>query len=250
MTEANDGRNADGELKLCQLGGAGRHIIASVLCTLCLSLFATPAAAETRNPQNIFASVKPCSAYQQFLEGVDPSEKSTQNCAELEKFVISLPELGNVGGVAEAYLETFMGHKEFGESPLAGLAMVLEALVLDEPRDVFQLAGQISFNTSYAFGRANALERAHLYSTILIELQRLSVLALVQGSGQFAGFEKGLSIADVLGERFSHLDEVRIDFVYLCLLRTDAINLPIRQVVSSPRFQSCISFYDERNSGG
>ena len=92
------------------------------------------------------------------------------------------------------------------------------------------------------------LERAAFYSFLLSEIQRMAVRAMCSDDFDCDQFdETSMSVSEFVGDEFRSLEQSRADLLLLCLLKTDAYQTPIRNVLRSPRYMSCIAHLDGKS---
>ncbi|MDO6478503.1 hypothetical protein [Shimia thalassica] len=207
-----------------------KNAVLSVFLTLVILV--NPIAAEVFNRDGVFNDVEVCSGYITFLEGngsVDGNE-----CHRLAAFLIEnqhleltdfLTEIANLAGT---------------ETTLGALARTLLATVSKDAELAYTWSELAGRRVAIKMAQSADTERAAFYAHLLSEVQRRSVVAMCKPEANCESLEPLTSVKELVGDRFGNLDDLRADFVLLCLLRTDAYLIPLRGVLESRALRQCI----------
>lgn len=210
-------------------------IVKKFLLPIFLFVFGTHSfAEEVWNEDGVFAQVEVCSAYEDFLQGRET--EAGDACHPIAEFLIENQSLGYLEFLEK--ISAGLGSENFLEMLASGLREVmfsnalLTFLWLDR-------ADRWVFYTMKGTSRDE--ERAWLYSLLISDLKYRAIQSLCNPNADCNTLELFSSTKELLGSRYSWVDEARPDHILMCLIRTDAFLMPVRMVLDSPRFSTCIS---------
>lgn len=213
--------------------------ILRVVFTACIlaGIFERGAKAEVTNERNAFEFVTNCQAYQDFL-----AEKQITNRSDCNDWVLFLFD------EKESKSHVFLRNVTEAVDPQSTyrfIAEVVAASQLGREQRTFLWAELASLNTAVAFSASVDQERIATYGTIFSELKLRAVRDICFGKSNCDEIEIDRSFEEILGRGFSNLDDTKPDVLLFCLLKTDGYLVPIRQVLGSAAFRSCISTHFE-----
>ncbi len=206
-----------------------------ILLQLTLTMMATIAIGEVTNESDIFEGRPICAEYQSYL-GLEEISQDTE-CTETQVFVSNSGNLG-ILDFLDAYVE-----KANKNSSLFLLANAQRLIVRGNYSAAFVWMGVADRHVYSDLILSGDQVRASFYSSILSDLKSQFVKEVCSGN----------QIDCELIDRYFDLDEIivdieedvleeRSDIVLLCLLRTDAFSIPLRELIATPKFKNCIQF--------
>lgn len=205
---------------------------ARLLAALCFALTTTFAFAEVTNPPDREKHFQPCPAYLAFLQEKPLGDSAA--CHKLEIFLLEHDELSPL----KFLNRTIELANE--KTTLGATARAQKATVWGDARAAYTWSEAAARNAAITLGRNGDVERAAFYSHLLSEIQRQAVQALCAPQSGCDELEQLVTSSELLGSNFAAWDDYRADFLLLCLLKTDAHQVPIRDLLLSPKFQTCL----------
>jgi len=208
-----------------------RTIFASILF---FALTPLASMAEVRNSQDFFKDRYSCQDYDNFLAGEEPVNPS--HCHLISNFIMKNYSMG---------LYEFLQKFESTVNRNSGLNYLINGQI-----------GVIRSNASRSYMwldvadrqlfsdmmQSGDKERAVFYSGLMSAVKADAIKSFCDGENpDCENISGNLSIEEIVSELPSDVVEARPDVVLMCLLRTDAYITPLRSVLFSKRFQSCIN---------
>lgn len=207
---------------------------AIAMLTVLISSISFPLSAEVNNRTNIFESVDVCESYSNFLEMA--AFDDTSNCHTIAKYLLANSDLGNQAFLRKLYDTT-------GEnSSLGAIAQTMFATMRQDVLLAVSTSEMANRRILVSLTSSGDVERAVVYSHLLSEIQKSAIQNLCGSKDECDEIASVGSLESILGPQFSELDAKRADIVLMCLLRTDAYLTPIRFLLSSERFDTCLQF--------
>lgn len=192
--------------------------------------------AEVRNEADVFVRQRSCGAYENFLNGKPTG--SVEECHELERFIIE-----HDGPEITSYLRK-LSSAAGAETSLGAAASALFATVYGEKLQAFNFSESAKRRMTIMLTTSGDVERATVYSHFFYDLQVQFLRDLCSGDRP-CEIENSLSkIQDLLGADFEFLSHHRADRVLICLLKTDAFTVPIRDVLNSTKYLQCLKLFE------
>lgn len=208
---------------------------AKILLQLTLTLTATIAIGEVTNESDIFKDRPICAEYQIFLGLEGNSHDSV--CSDTQAFIVSTENL-NILELLAAYSET--ANKG---SSLFLLANALEAIVRRNYSAAFMLLDVVDRGVYSDLILSGDRVRAAFYSSLLSDLKAQFVKEVCQENKfDCQLIDRHFELDEIIGDIDQSILEKRSDIVLLCLLRTDAYSIPLRELIATPKFKNCIKF--------
>ncbi len=199
-------------------------------CTLC---------AEVRNKTDTFERSEVCESYIELLEGVTP--RTDDSCHLVANYLIEAKDYG-----ATKFFRDFEKRTP-NENGLLFMMRAQSAIVFGDAARAYFWADIADRQVFSDMLSAADEERASLYSSLLSGV-KVQALKSVCTKDDCSVLDRYIEPSEVLGNGFVYLDDIRNDFVLYCLLRTDGYLLPIRDVLLSPAFSSCLKTGDGNTS--
>ncbi|WP_170566043.1 hypothetical protein [Ruegeria atlantica] len=206
----------------------------SIIAGLLLSLFPlNSAAADVVNERNLFSEKSPCRAYSEFLEG-NPSEEEN-GCHPISNFLISEAN--------SSHLEFLQKYDE-ALADDTGLDFLVQAqtfIIRNEPVSAYfwlDISDRQHFSDMIVAGD---VERAVFYAALISKAKADAVKSLCNANymecERLAGY---IEVDEVFSDLSPQHYSTKSDILLLCLLRSDAYVLPLKEVLKSARFNQCI----------
>lgn len=203
------------------------------LLQLTLTIMATIAAGDVTNESDVFESRPICAEYQIFL-GLKGNPQDTE-CNDTQIFISSSRNL-DILEFPRAYSEA--ANKG---STLFLLANAQEAIVRGDYSTAFVLmdaADRVVYSDLVLSGDQ---VRASFYSSVLSDLKSQFVKEVCPGNKfDCQLIDRYFELDEIIGDIGKDVLEQRSDIVLLCLLRTDAFSIPLRELIVTPTFKNCI----------
>lgn len=167
------------------------------------------------------------------LSGDDASPN--KGCSENVNFLIESANL-NVVDFIEAYIER--------TSATTGLNYLLtgqKAVVFGKADLAFAWLDFADRQVFRDFFQSGDLERAVFYAISISSVKVMSVQELCDTERYSCDEIKPFQLfGNAMGSQFSYLDDIRTDYVLYCALRYDSLEVPIREVLRSTTFNTCV----------
>jgi hypothetical protein len=204
----------------------------TTLAVTTVLLIAGSAKAEIRNESRWEEQLTSCVQYDNFLAGREVA--ANQDCHPLETLIIESEGLSVLGLSDRLIARTFEG------SAFHALAQTLRSTVSGDAISSLQWANQAQTRIAIQMTVSGDMERAHLYSHLIQDIERLGIVAACDKNAGCEQLVQTEVVSDILGQEFVHLDQHRSDLFFGCLLRTDAYSVPVRSIVKSRKFAGCL----------
>ncbi|MEL6641400.1 MAG: hypothetical protein AAFN63_18345 [Pseudomonadota bacterium] len=216
-------------------------------------LMPIPANSEINNGPRIFETVRACGPFMWFLrsrydsELADRSESFSssrisdltdrpelQDCHAIENFL-----LRNSHETDDVFL--FRLERNSGrDSALSALVNMNIAVRKGDPWEVLASALDVAMVASIKLAMSQDEERAAVYGRIAQQLQ-LKAMDQICGLGEMCHRLPEVSgLMLILGDDFADLDTLPSERTAMCLIRVDGFTVPIRDVVKSRAFETCV----------
>jgi len=181
-----------------------------------------------------------CSAYTEFLKGGQPEDIS--KCSELGRFLMRSADLYPLRFLME-YQKVFSTYSAY-DVLIRGLIITMEG----DAKKAFFILDVANTTTVAAYTKAGDDDRAIVYGALILRLKLLALRAALGDHASFLDTFPGVDFTALIGPQYAVFDQKpgRPDIDLICLLRTDNIRVPLRQVISSKRFLSCVSTSEMR----
>ncbi len=204
-----------------------------IFLQLTLIIMATIAIGDVKNDSNVFEDRPICADYQNFL-GLEVNPEDTE-CTETQVFIAST---GNLG-VLE-FLEAYSEAANKG-STLFLLAKAQGAIIRRDYSAAFVLMDVADREVYADLVLSGDQVRASFYSSVLSHLKALFVKEICQETHfDCERIDRYFELDEIIGNIGKDVLEERSDIVLLCLLRTDAFSIPLRELIVTPKFKNCI----------
>lgn len=190
---------------------------------------------QVQNSRDPFSSVISCRDYQLLLKGEQQGDGVAGSCHPLEAFVVLQRDAD-----FRSYLRAILSRAS-SDSTLHSIARTVERVMLGDEVGAYRAAEIAGMRVSVRLSQSFDEERAVLYSSLLSGVQSLAAEAMCSDSYDCNNLTVARKTSEILGPEFSGLDSLRPDQIIVCLLRSDAYTLPIRDVASSKFFNNCIT---------
>jgi len=204
-----------------------------LLLQLALTIIATTALSDVTNEGSIFEGRPICAKYQDFL-GLEGDSQDTE-CTEVQVFVSNSGNM-EILEFLNAYLE-----KANNKSSLFLLANSLKSIVWRDFSTAFVWMDVADRHVYSDFISSGDQVRASFYSSLLSDLKAQFVREICQDN-QFncQYIDRYFELDEIIGNIEKNTLAKRSDIVLLCLLRTDAFSIPLRELIVTPKFKKCI----------
>lgn len=216
------------------------------ILTMCLFIsgaMAHPVHAEIVNDNDVYSGFEVCDAYLDFLSSDgDFPKQNLGDCHRLAAFLLEHHTPHVVDFIEE--LGEFSGE----DSSLGAMARTFWSVMFVDALRSYLWSEVAVRRVSIKMASSGDLERAAFYSFLLSEIQRMAVQAMCSDDFDCDQFDEiSMSVSEFVGDEFRSLEQSRADLLLLCLLKTDAYQTPIRNVLRSPRYMSCIAHLDGKS---
>ncbi|EEE38261.1 hypothetical protein RKLH11_2103 [Rhodobacteraceae bacterium KLH11] len=209
------------------------------LLGLTLSIIATTALGDVINEGDVFAGRPICAEYQDFL-GLEGNPQDSE-CTETQEFISNSANLEILDFLSE-YLE-----KANEKSSLFLLANAQRAIVRGDYSAAFMWMDVADRQVYSDLILSGDQVRASFYSSVLSDLKSLFIKEVCQNNKfNCQLIDRYFELDEIIGDIKKNVLEERSDIVLLCLLRTDAFSMPLRQLIVTPKFENCIQFNGEK----
>lgn len=195
-------------------------------------LFPTSAQPQVSNPDGLFESIEVCGGYARYLDG--ENSPPTAGCHRLAKFLIE-NKTPDVSAFLAA-LADFSGP----DSSHAAFANTMQATVHQDAPQAYMWSDLAGVRLAVNFAPSGDVERLAFYMVLLSDIRRAAAKSLCTPEDECAAIERITRPSDVLGSEYRAFDDVPPDYIFLCLLKSDALLTPISDVLFSKRFNGCI----------
>ncbi|MEM9360327.1 MAG: hypothetical protein AAGB04_29455 [Pseudomonadota bacterium] len=196
---------------------------------------ATVAIGDVTNESDVFEGRPICAEYQNYL-GLEGGSQDTE-CSELEIFVSNS---GN-SGILE-FLNAYIDNANKNSS-LFLLANAQKSIVWGDYPAAFVWMDVADRQVYSDLILSGDQVRASFYSSLLSDLKSQFVKEVCSGDQiDCQLIDRYFELDEIIGDIGKDVLEKRSDIVLLCLLRTDAFSIPLRELILTPTFKNCIQF--------
>ena len=205
------------------------HIFLAFLTTL----LAAPASAQTGTDPSVFATIQPCAAYTRFLEG-EPAGDTAQ-CHPLTQALLGASDKGLM-----QFLRTYSN--ALPQNAVIRLLVQAEGeMVLGNAARSYMALDFADRALFSALEQSGDLDRARFYASVISNLKADALRGLCADQGESCPDLRGfIPPQDALAGFPAEFADTWPGTLLLCLLRGDNYQVPIREVVQSMRFATCI----------
>ncbi len=187
---------------------------------------------EIINEYKVFDPALECSAHTDFLKGKDVT--TPNNCHGIATYQIENRQLTDI-----QFLKKMSLLADDGTS-LGALIKAMQSSIFGDPTTIYSATELASRRVMISLGQSGDVERAVFYGQLLSDIKHKSLSYFCRKNTDCVNMGISLKTGKAFGASLSYIDDFPPQATLMCLLRVDSYLSPLRTILHSHKFSSCL----------